>query len=345
MTKIVIVEFYQSHTEVIKSWVEMFTELGHEVSVFLMNGRKFKIFKSSVEYRPLEELREFDKDAVYLVNTTKIAVKEHPIWNQLKLHRKFLVFHNFQDYDYFRGQTPEIFSKRQNQRHPYDLHCEKSTVCVFLCPAIKRKLVGHSCKYIQVIPTYLEEPITLTSMNNYVVIGRIDFRIRKYDELLVSFSKFVDRKDWTCTIIGAKTREKDLRQLHLLINKYNLRDRVTVLSDCQTDRLQQILMDTTFLLPMVANGSYHTDTLSGTIPLSMSYGIPMILDHKLASVYGLTHAIIYPRCLLDVLDKSMKMTRNDLMKLRTRYIEWSHQHHQQNMMIWSKALTEFSSNS
>src|SRR3989338_4076887 len=100
---IVIVEFYPSHTEVIKSWIDIFLALGKQISVYLHPGRKFKIFRhGKVEYQPLQNLKSCSPDTIYLINTVKTPIKEHAIWAEIskECYRKYLVFHNYQDYDY-----------------------------------------------------------------------------------------------------------------------------------------------------------------------------------------------------------------------------------------------------
>jgi len=50
-----------------------------------------------------------------------------------------------------------------------------------------------------------------------------------------------------------------------------------------------------------AGGWYHTDRLTGCIPLAISCGIPLIMDSTVAKVYGL-HGLIYEKSVMEVID-------------------------------------------
>jgi len=47
-------------------------------------------------------------------------------------------------------------------------------------------------------------------------------------------------------------------------------------------------------------GWYHTDRLTGCIPLAVSCDIPLIMDGTIARIYGL-HGLIYQRSVLEVI--------------------------------------------
>ena len=330
-----IIEFYQCHTEIIQAWVDLFHCLKQPIEVYLASGRDFKVFESTMRYRPLEELpTPLDQHEQYLINTTRVELKKYPLWRELAHLEatKFLVFHSFQEFDYFRGQNSDLIASRW-------------VTPIFLCPAIRSKLshIISTSKYLQLIPLarpLVHSPHSDTLSPNklkYLVIGRLDFRIRDYVELIKSLQQIQLRDDWTCVIIGAVSRDEDYHRLIRLIREARLTERVRVLPNCPTAELQLQMSphvdERIYLLPLIKKRSYYIDILTGSIPLSMSNGIPMILDRQLAQIYRIESAIIYD-CLSDGIQRSLNLAPSDYQCLVREYHNTCSLVYQSNVSIF-----------
>src|SRR3989338_9915814 len=330
-----IIEFYQCHTEIIQAWDDLFQCSKQPIEVYLASVRDFKVFESAMRYRPLEELSTpLDQHEQYLINTTRVELKKYPLWRELALLEatKFLVFHSFQEFDYFRGQNPDLIASRW-------------VTPIFLCPAIRSKLshIISTSKYLQLIPLarpLVHSPHSDTLSPNklkYLVIGRLDFRIRDYVELIKSLQQIQLRDDWTCVIIGAVSRDEDYHRLIRLIREARLTERVRVLPNCPTAELQLQMSphvdERIYLLPLIKKRSYYIDILTGSIPLSMSNGIPMILDRQLAQIYQIKSAIIY-YCLSDGIQRALNLAPLDYQGLVREYHETCEQIYLSNVSIF-----------
>jgi len=63
------------------------------------------------------------------------------------------------------------------------------------------------------------------------------------------------------------------------------------------------------------NSSYHTKQLSGIIPLSISCGIPLICDKKLAKIYGMSRICVTYTFTKDYLYRALKNAANKNLSL------------------------------
>jgi hypothetical protein len=89
------------------------------------------------------------------------------------------------------------------------------------------------------------------------------------------------------------------------------------------NKTMSLLSKSDFVLTIIKkNSDYHKKQLTGILPLSISLGVPLVIDDKLANIYGLTskEAVIYKNSDVDTLSKIVvQLTKQDSV-IRKKYI-------------------------
>jgi hypothetical protein len=80
-------------------------------------------------------------------------------------------------------------------------------------------------------------------------------------------------------------------------------------SGLKTPDLIDKLKSVKFILPIGKRGGwFYWQRLTGSIPLSINLNIPLIIDEKLAKIYGLEFcSILYKENLLEIFESVLKM--------------------------------------
>lgn len=91
------------------------------------------------------------------------------------------------------------------------------------------------------------------------------------------------------------------------------------------NKTMSLLSKSDFVLTIIKkNSDYHKKQLTGILPLSMSLGVPLVVDNKLADIYGLTskEAVIYKNTGVESLSNIvLQLTKEDSAKRKQPIIE------------------------
>lgn len=105
------------------------------------------------------------------------------------------------------------------------------------------------------------------------------------------------------------------RSGHNIINLMKLCPKYIVKLNCDTKLFMESVLNSHFLLTLFKpNSWYHQDRMSGSFPLSFSYGLPLITDRATKDSYGLSDDhIIYDNdiTLLDAINTISHMTNDE----------------------------------
>ncbi len=84
-----------------------------------------------------------------------------------------------------------------------------------------------------------------------------------------------------------------------------------------TERMIEKLKEVKFILPLSKkDGWFYWQRLTGTIPLAVNLNIPMIMDKKLAEIYGLqAGCLMYQNRISEIMDRVLGLSDKDYCKL------------------------------
>lgn len=163
-----------------------------------------------------------------------------------------------------------------------------------------------------------------------------DTKFRSKINLLIVGLTNPENKD----IAGVKkllhTIQKNNLQDHFMVNiinyweiksfdKYVSENFCKLHININANKTMSLLSKSDFVLTIIKkNSDYHKKQLTGILPLSMSLGVPLVVDDKLADIYGLTkkEAVIYKNTGVESLSKVvLELTKEESSKRKQPIIE------------------------
>lgn len=175
--------------------------------------------------------------------------------------------------------------------------------------------------------------------NNIAIIGAIRLNLKDKDvKLLIDL---INKKDMNFKVF-IFMRKRDWYNISRRFPILKEHSKIKVFSGLTTEDMINKLQNVKFILPLAKKGGwFHWQRLTGTIPLALNLNIPLILDNKLASIYGIKNCgICYENSILEVIDKAEKITKKRYYKLIENIVNYKKDIYKQNKVNFLKLFLD-----
>lgn len=319
MIKIALVQLSNKHTEIFGTFIEIFLKKKLDLTIYynlekdLYTFLKYykKLFNCQLNIQPSEKLIE-NKD-----------------------NHNFFIFTSSAD----DIRMPEIFKQP-----------EYVNKCIFI-----QHQAAHWRPYMKW--NILVSPVIKLEQNHSYIVPTYKF----YKKLHCNI------KQTNLAIIGAvrpHQKDKDLNILLDLLEKYPTENykiyvfmrkmdwkvisnrnpflknnpHILFFPGLSTEKMIEKLKEVKFILPLSKQeGWFYWQRLTGTIPLAVNLNIPMIMDRKLADIYGIhSGCLLYQNKISEIMNKIMNISDDDYCKLIEGIVIYKREQYQKN----KKAILE-----
>lgn len=149
--------------------------------------------------------------------------------------------------------------------------------------------------------------------NNFAVVGAIRHQDKDVNLLTNLLKNFPDEN----FMIYIFMRKMDWRTISSRKPFLKNHPKILVFSGLNTEKMIEKLKEVKFILPLAKkDGWFHWQRLTGTIPLAVNLNIPLVLDKKLASIYGLEKvSLTYNNQITEIMNYILKISDKDYFKL------------------------------
>jgi hypothetical protein len=268
------------HTEILGTFLEYCCLKGYKMDFFNNKDQSYFInhyeskFKVKIDKFPNEELlAKFEIYDYVIVGTMGATSLLSPLMESEEKRKKFIqVYHNADDLKASTKLKPSELTR-------YITEMLSLTKCVVLTPL--NRTVGS---YLLPIFDNCNNAIRAKS-KIIAMVGRFT-QHRHYDALLPLLSV----SDYTLWIIARRVKFVPPELVEL--SKRNPKIRISYKLDAQ--KMSDVLKRAKFLLCAAEPDSwYYKDRLTGTIPLSFNYEVPMLIPKNLNAIYKIQGAVEY----------------------------------------------------
>lgn len=205
---------------------------------------------------------------------------------------------------------------------------------IFLHPSLQRLVTRPRISVC--LPIYTFRQVNNTIHNGKIrvgVIGTVWRDCRDYEMLLNTLSQtdcsFIEIVIVGGTVPFGNTEEFIQKEAerqgvaHLITYHFNL----------PSQEFLEVLQTLHFVCPLTKSNEYKSTILSGSIPLSLSLGIPLILEGSIAGAYGIFSQIKYQKHLSEVIPILRNIASNDVhyQTLKTHVRQSFQAFHQNNL--------------
>lgn len=235
-------------------------------------------------------------------------------------------YYNNKDQSYFLEHYEHIFNinplnrfKNEELRNKIDVYDYIIIGTMGHSNLIDDLILAKPDKFLQVYHNDDDLKKVDKNLNSYatkkIVLTPLNDKVAPYLLPIFSVSKPPTKRDRIVTIVGRFTNHRSYESLLPLLNfdytiwvisrrpkfvpeplvelsRKNPNLKISYKLDAQ--KMSQVLMKSRFILCVAENDSwYYKDRLTGTIPLSYNYDLPVLIPSKLNQIYGLAGAVEY----------------------------------------------------
>ncbi len=133
--------------------------------------------------------------------------------------------------------------------------------------------------------------------NNFAIIGRFKDNNRDYNQIINIIKKYSNYQ--FCFNFFTRNYKSIPNELKNIENTYP--NHFQVYDNLNDADLEKMISRTKFIFTCVSkNSCYLNDRLSGMIPLSFNFNIPLVTDYKIKNIYELYNCISYDKNIEEV---------------------------------------------
>lgn len=323
MLNLALVQLSKKHTEIFGVFIELIVvKLKWDLTIYYnLDDDRYTfvpyyqtLFKTKINVLPTEELKYNRNTHDFYIFTSSIDKLESEYQNKYFLSKCIFVNHQAAHWREYMNRniivSPLIHSQNLD-----------STVVKYILPVYKSYSKLHAN----------------FNKNNIAIVGaiRLNFKDKDVNLLLDMIGKedlqykifiFMRKRDWF----------NISRKFPVLKNHSNIK----VFSGLSTEKMINQLKHVKFILPLAKEGGwFHWQRLTGTIPLAINLNIPLILDKKLASIYGIEKCgVLYDKSILEVINQ--RISKEDYFKMVEEIVIFKKKIYKENKRNFLKLFLE-----
>ena len=285
------------HTEILGTFAEYFHKKNIKITVF-NDGDKSDFISFYRKYygytvKPTSAIIDTDEHKKYkyiIIGTRDESLKLDKIYEEIS-DKCVLIYHLLSN----------IKNDHRNNIVLTPLNItSKSRVCLLPIYGVYTNINKNKCK------------------NIYALIGRFKDGNRDTDELVNIIEN--NRNDNYEINIYIRHKKFVPHCLMELTKKYpkNLK----ILIGLKTEELEKKLRHTKFMISLISHNSvYHEDRLSGIIPLSFNFNIPLIIDKTTNNIYDFKSTIVYEQKVSEIFVKTNNLDQEEYQQIIEKMID------------------------
>lgn len=154
--------------------------------------------------------------------------------------------------------------------------------------------------------------------NIYALIGRFKDGNRDTNELV----SLIENNRNNNYEINIYVRHKKFVPHCLLELAKKYSNNLKIFIGIKTADLEKRLRNTKFMVSLITQDSvYHTDRLSGIIPFSYNFNIPLIIDKSTNNIYNLSSTIVYENKISEIFEKINNLSQTEYQQILEKMME------------------------
>lgn len=235
-----------------------------------------------------------------LKNTDEI-LKDHPSFDYIIIGTSYSTEHIKDIYNDIKNKMIPVCHLMENINSDIN--------CFVLTPL---NTINNKCHYVLPIHNFITETNNINKKNIFTLVGRFKDNNRDTADILFTLNKF---KHLNFELHIYARHIKFIPKSLMEFSKLNP-NKLKIFLKTKTNILEKKISESKYLLTLVSkNSCYHKDRLSGIIPLSFNYNIPLIMDKKLNQIYNFSSCLTYENSLSEIIEKATNISDNDYTDL------------------------------
>lgn len=298
MIKIALVQLSNKHTEIFGTFIEIFKKTNFDLTIYY-----------NLEKDPYTFLKYYQK-----LFETKLNIQPTATLLENKNNHDFFIFTSSADDirmdPWFK--LPENSNKCVYIQHQAAHWKDYMKWNILVSPVIQL-----DANKAHIVPTYknFKKLHCNPKENNLAIIGAVRTHQKDKDlSLLIDLLETFPDQDYKIYVFMRRVDWKVISNRNPFLKD---NPRIEFYPGLSTEKMIEKLKNVKFILPLSKqNGWFYWQRLTGTIPLAVNLNIPMIMDKKLADIYGINDACItYNKKISEVMGKVLSLPEKDYFKL------------------------------
>ena len=315
MVNLAIVQLTRKHTEIFGVFIELIVvKFKWDLTIYYnLDDDKYtfvnyyqNLFNTNIKITPTYLLKKNRNNHDYFIFTSSADVLEEAFLNYEFLSKCIFVNHQAPHWKQYMFKnitvSPLIHSPELDNKHVQ-----------YLLPVYKAYAKLHAD----------------FNKKNLAIIGAIRLNFKDKDINLLLDLVNDDEMNFKIFIFMRKRDWFNIANRFPILKEHS---KIKVFSGLTTEKMIEKLKDVKFILPLAKKGGwFHWQRLTGTIPLALNLNIPLILDKKLASIYGINDCgLCYQDSILEVIKKAEKIKKENYFQMIENIVKYKKEIYKQN---------------
>lgn len=327
MTNVALIQLTNKHSEIFATFIELFLKNKWNITIY------YNLFNDEYSYLPIYfyifKKKFVIKNAGELINDYKNI--DYFFWASASDHNRMP--------EIFK--TPDFFEKSiyiQHQNYHLKDFMKKN---VIVSPVINLK---------KTIPTYILPIFKRYKKLHYKKPSDLKIKLAIIGGIRGSKNGYIYDRDLNCIEEILNIYKNENYEFHFFMRKWDLiwiknkkpflnnNDKIKLFSGLSAPDLLEKLKECKFVLPIAKkNGWFHTQRLTGSIPLAINFNIPLIIDRKLSEIYNFEdHCLIYENNIKELFNDILNMKDNEYYNLIEKTVILKKKLYKENIKNFTK---------